>query len=144
MSRRELECEPKRGFEAEPKALSALSSALKLQELRLMVHLGCSPEERKLEQEVRVSTELRFKTAPFGIASDELGDTINYALIAETYFAVAKRREFNLIENLAGELLLALRDVVKDQAFVAISVHKVMPPIEGLIGGAVFRLGDFP
>jgi dihydroneopterin aldolase len=116
---------------------------LKIQSLSLNVRLGCSSEERAVRQEVRVSAELRFFDPPKGVQSDDLKDTISYAVICETLREFGEGREFQLIEKMAGEFYRLTKDLVEGRAAVSLTVHKVKPPVSGLLGGAEYRVGDF-
>jgi dihydroneopterin aldolase len=116
---------------------------MKIQSLSLNVKLGCSPEERALRQEVRVSAELRFFEQPGGVQSDDLKDTICYARICETLREYGEGREFQLIEKMAGDFYRLTKDLVEGQAAVSVTIHKVKPPVPGLLGGAEYRVGDF-
>jgi len=54
-----------------------------IRDLVLHVHLGCSSEERKNPQEVRLTIDFRFKEMPPGALSDRLEETICYAEVAQ-------------------------------------------------------------
>ena len=118
--------------------------SLRIRELRLDVRLGCSAEERRVPQEVRVSVELRFARPPAGGITDELGDTICYASLCEALRSYARGREFHLVEKMAADFLELLQAALQGRAEVAVSVHKVSPPIDGLLGGVEYRIGAFP
>lgn len=118
--------------------------SLELRELSLWVRLGCSSQERALLQEVRVGLQLRFPQPPQGAVTDQLRDTVCYAELSEAFRRFCQEREFALVEKLAGDLMTTAREKVGAQVALAVSVHKVAPPVEGLRGGVVYRVGDFP
>jgi len=117
--------------------------SLLVQDLILQVKLGCSEEERKTPQEVRVSAEIRFIQSPHGVTSDKLEDTVCYARISSAFRDWVLSREFNLVERLAHDLFGVLREIVGSHSKISLSAHKVSPPVEGLTGGVVCRVGDF-
>lgn len=116
---------------------------LRLDNLSLQVHLGCLPDERKETQEVRWSIELRFPAAPKGCMTDEIGDTVSYADIADALRELCASGEFKLIERLAVEGYEKLRSVVKPPIELYVELHKVRPPVDDLQGGSYYRCGDF-
>lgn len=123
---------------------------LSLQRLRLPVRLGCEREERHFTQPVEVSFELEWSTPPHAGATDKLSDTLCYAEISERFAAVAGAREYALIETLAHALSQELaRYCVErpqasgDLARWHLSVHKLQPPVDALLGGVQYALeGD--
>jgi dihydroneopterin aldolase len=117
---------------------------LLLNDLSFQVHLGCGIDERRQTQEVRVSVELRFETPPRGTHSDELAETVCYARLAESISTHCQGREFQLVERLATDLYDVARGVAGPTVRIGLSLHKVRPPVAGLLGGAVYRVADFP
>jgi dihydroneopterin aldolase len=117
--------------------------SLFLKDLSLPVRLGWPAEERAVPQEVRISLELRFPSPPPGTVSDDLEDTICYAELSESLRTLATSQEFKLLERLGAELFKAAKKEVRGRALLALEVKKVAPPLEGLLGGAIFRVGEF-
>jgi FolB domain-containing protein len=116
---------------------------LRIDELILSVRLGCLEDERAKPQEVRLSAEFRFHEAPKGIWTDEINDTICYGKLSEALRKHAENREFRLIERLAQECYVILKEFAKGQAAAAVRIHKVKPPVEKLLGGSTYVCGDF-
>ena len=116
-------------------------TSLIIQDLALQVRLGCLPDERVTPQEVRISVEFRFPEPPRANCSDELTDTICYAEVCEALKTIADEQEYKLIERLAQRLWEKLSSIT-DVPF-SLSVHKVSPPVLGLRGGSILRMGDF-
>lgn len=117
--------------------------ALRIEDFSVPVRLGCSPQERAQPQEVRFTIELRFDEAPAGVATDSLDGTVCYADLCQVLRDLAQGREFQLIEKLAADAYRVLREICGAGPRLAVQVHKVRPPIEGLLGGSRYRLGDF-
>lgn len=116
---------------------------MRIRDLRLKARLGCSAEERSVPQEVRVSIEFRFSEAPRGAESDALKDTICYARVSESLVEHLRGREYSLIEKMAADFHGILKSMIEERAEISLAVHKVRPPIEGLLGGVEYRIGDF-
>src|SRR5690606_20290554 len=106
--------------------------------------LGCTAEERSVPQEIRVSVQFLFHNPPRGTISDDLRDTICYAKISEVIGEFISSKEYCLIEKLAADLHDVLKSVVEGRAEISLSVLKVRPPVENLLGGVDYRIGDFP
>lgn len=119
--------------------------SLRLEDLSLHVHLGCTPEERAFRQEVRVTIEIRFHEKPSAVDNDQLADTVCYAEISESVQATCETHEYQLIERMAGEIYEIARKIIgpESRAALAVTVHKVRPPVPSLRGGSFYRVGDF-
>jgi FolB domain-containing protein len=116
--------------------------SLKIRDFTLPVRLGVSPEERANPQEVRVSVEIHFFAPPLATSTDQLNDTVSYARICEAIRKHVEAHEFKLIEKLANDLFEISRSVVGTAAEVSLVLHKIKPPVEGLLGGAEYRIGN--
>jgi FolB domain-containing protein len=119
-------------------------SNLKINELRLSLKLGCSSDERANRQEVRVSVEIRFPEFPTGAKSDQLADTICYKDLTDRIRRRLESHEYHLIEKVGAEVYELIRELTGHESQLAVLVHKVNPPIDGLLGGTSFSCGDFP
>jgi dihydroneopterin aldolase len=118
--------------------------SLRVEDLSVHVKLGCTPEERSIPQEVRITYEFRYETPLRGETTDDINDVVCYATASEALRAHCETDEFKLIERLGVECLNILYAVVAEQkALVALMIHKVRPPVHGLLGGATYRCGDF-
>jgi 7,8-dihydroneopterin aldolase/epimerase/oxygenase len=117
--------------------------ALRLNELVLSLHLGCTAEERLTPQEVRVSLVFRFNEPPQALHSDNLNDTICYARVSSMIQEHCQSREYNLIERVAQEVFTLVREHCGPRAALAVSIHKVRPPVPALAGGTIYQCGDF-
>lgn len=119
-------------------------NALRIEDLSLSVHLGCTAEERAVAQEIRATVELRFLEIPKGTTTDSLQDTVCYAQISEAIRKHCESREFQLVERIGYEVYGIVRELTGPNVEVGISIHKVRPPVENLRGGIFYRCGDFP
>lgn len=115
-----------------------------IRDLSLPVRLGCETAERAIPQEVRVNLEFRFSTQPKSMETDNIKDAICYATISQALKNYCENREFKLIEKLAYDLTAVTKDLIDHNIALSLTVHKVKPPVEGLHGGAHYRIADFP
>jgi dihydroneopterin aldolase len=116
--------------------------SLRVNDLRYVLALGCTAEERARPQEIGVSVELRFEGEPRGVRTDELRDTVCFAELGAAFARHFEGKEYRLIERIAGEVYEIAREVSRGAA-VAVKVHKLKPPVANLVGGAVYSCGDF-
>ncbi len=121
----------------------ALHSLL-VDNLQLLIRLGCLEEERQTPQEVRVSLELRFiDSPPAGFYTDHLSGTLCYAELCQTISQQVQQKTYHLIEKIAADIYSIAKVFAKGQALVALKVHKVHPPVPNLHGGTSYHCGDF-
>lgn len=117
---------------------------LKLKDLSLQVRLGCLADERANRQEVRVSVDFRFLSAPEGITTDDLNDTICYAQVSEALKTVLESGEYALIEKMAFDAYRVTKEITKNKnAEILVTIHKVRPPVDNMLGGTFYQCGDF-
>lgn len=89
--------------------------AIRLEGLEVACVIGVNPDERDREQPLLVRVELGLELARAGV-STELGDTLDYARIAEEIVGMLKFRRYGLLETAAEELsamLLAVHPQVE-------------------------------
>jgi dihydroneopterin aldolase len=68
--------------------------------VRIGVHIGVSPEERSLPQTVIADIECEKDLHPAGI-SDDVADTVDYALMHQAMLDVATQGPYALVETFA-------------------------------------------
>ncbi|MBL8390832.1 MAG: dihydroneopterin aldolase [Candidatus Accumulibacter sp.] len=71
-----------------------------INELRATTLIGIYPREQAMPQTVEISLQIGTSTASAG-ASDDIGDTIDYAQVVERLRNELAARHFNLLERLA-------------------------------------------
>ena len=113
-----------------------------MRDLRYVLALGCTAEERARPQEIGISVEIRFAAEPRGVRSDELSGTVCFGELASAFGRHFAGKEYRLIERVAGEAYEIARELSRG-AQVAVKVHKLKPPVANLVGGAVYACGDF-
>ncbi len=119
------------------------SAKLTVSDLRLWVHLGCSPEEKARLQEISVEVSFSFGILPAGVKTDALQDTFCYAeMVGYIQHALTKHQPFNLVEHLAGCLYATIyRRLLEEnfnQVLVQVTVNKLAPPVPCIHGGVSF------
>ena len=71
-----------------------------IEELRAATWIGIYPREKAMPQIVEISLQIGTSTASAG-ASDDIGDTIDYAQVVDRLRGELAVRHFNLLERLA-------------------------------------------
>ncbi len=71
-----------------------------IDELRLSTLIGIYPRERVVPQTVEMSLQIGTSTVSAG-TSDDIGDTIDYAVVVERLRSELASQHFNLLEKLA-------------------------------------------
>ena len=94
-----------------------------IEELRVETRVGVYPREKALPQSVEISLEIGVSTREAG-NSDELRDTVDYAVVIERLRQELARQHFHLLEKLAEHIAGWL---FKDFAchWVRVSVGKI-------------------
>lgn len=115
---------------------------LSVRDFSVRARLGCAPGERNEPQEVRISLDLTFPSHPLACASDRLADTVCYAEICARIRRRAETGEFHTVERLHAALRSEIEGALSPEARFRLRVHKPRPPIEGLLGGVIFRDDD--
>ena len=115
---------------------------LSIKDLRLWVHLGCSPEEKVNPQPVSITLKLYFTEAPLGLTTDELADSVCYFRIVELVQKLLSDRAFNLVEHLTFTVREAvykhLESIRQENVTLKVIVTKLSPPVPNLHGGVSF------
>lgn len=93
-----------------------------IEDLRLSAHIGIYPREKAMAQTIELSLQIGASTASAG-ASDDIGDTIDYAKVVERLRQELAERRFNLLEKLAEYIAALLRDDF-GAAWVRVSIAK--------------------
>jgi 7,8-dihydroneopterin aldolase/epimerase/oxygenase len=118
--------------------VAAVSDRITLRGMRFMGRHGVNPEEQVTPQPFEVDLILRTDLSR-PAASDELGDTIDYAAAFTLVAGIVEERSYRLIERLAGaivqEVLAAF--AVDD---VEVRVRKPKAPMAGTFDTVEARL----
>ena len=102
---------------------------IELETMKFYACHGVSPQETRVGNTLVVNLVL---TAPLekAVASDDLEDTINYAVVYE-----AAKREMaipsKLLEHAAGRILAALEDTFPQLLAIELKLSKLNPPFGG-------------
>jgi dihydroneopterin aldolase len=118
--------------------------SLSIEGYRLPVLLGIEESERSKLQDVLIDLEFRFRSPPKAITTDQLKDTICYSDICLAMRNFSKGKEFKLIENLTQDLYKLISKSLRGKIPFSIQVTKMKAPVENLLGGAKYRIADFP
>ena len=73
-----------------------------IEELRAATWIGIYPREKAMPQTVEISLQIGVSTASAG-ASDDIRNTVDYAVVVERLRADLAASHFNLLENFAAQ-----------------------------------------
>ena len=85
------------------------SDIIFIDDLRVSTLIGIYPRERSVPQTVEISLQIGTSTVGAG-ASDEISDTIDYAVVVDKLRSELERQHFNLLEKLAEYVASLLLD----------------------------------
>lgn len=116
-------------------------TTLTIRGLELNVFLGWRSPERKQEQPVLLDMTIRFPTVPKACESDDLKDTICYAVLIERIRLALSQKKYKLVEHLSADIYAVAKANLPEQSQLLVRLTK-FPKIEGLMGGVCFDYGD--
>ena len=116
-----------------------MKDAIILTGIEILARHGCSEAERKHEQLFIVDAKLYLDLSWAG-RSDDLGDTIDYAVVISEIRTSVTSTSRNLIETVAQEIaeMLLRRYLLLDA--VKITIHKPVPPVKEKFAGAAVEI----
>jgi FolB domain-containing protein len=117
-----------------------LQGTLKLLDLTLKVHLGCSEEEQAHPQEIRISLEIGPEPLPQACFSDRLEDTRCYGALADRLRMFCFTTRFRTVEKLAMSCFEVVKSGFPESTQLKLKLHKIRPPVDSLQGGVVFEI----
>jgi 7,8-dihydroneopterin aldolase/epimerase/oxygenase len=115
-----------------------MTDRIELVGLRARGHHGVLEHERRDGQEFVVDVGLEVDTAP-AAASDDLAETVDYGMLAQSIAAVVSGEPVDLIETLAQRIAdVCLRD--GRVLAVDVAVHKPSAPVTVPVEDVVVRI----
>ena len=101
-----------------------------LEELRIATWIGIDPREKAMPQTIELSLQIGVSTASAG-ATDDIRDTVDYAVVVERLKAELAARHFNLLEKLAEYVAtLLLEDFAAQWVRVSVAKLGMMPGVK--------------
>ena len=94
-----------------------------IDDLRLSTLIGIYPREKAVPQTLEISLQIGTSTTEAG-ASDDIGDTIDYAVVVDRLRRELSERHFNLLETLAEYMAQLLREEF-GATWVRVSIAKL-------------------
>ena len=94
-----------------------------IEELRVKTWIGIYPREKAMPQTVEISLRIGVSTASAG-ASDDIRDTVDYAVVVDRLRKELGERHFNLLEKLAEFVATLLLEDFAAQ-WVQVSIAKL-------------------
>lgn len=86
-----------------------MSDVICIQDLEVFYHVGVPDEERAAAQRLLLTVEMEADFAE-AAASDDLSKTIDYFAVSQRLLKFGEGREWRLIEKLAVEIAVCVRD----------------------------------
>lgn len=100
-----------------------------IEDMRLTTWIGIYPREKAMPQTVEMSLQIGASTAPAG-SSDDIRDTIDYAVVVQQLRESLADQHFNLLEKLAEHVAgVILRDFRAQWVKVSIAKLGMMPGV---------------
>lgn len=101
-----------------------------IEELRVETWIGIYPREKAMPQTVEMSLQIGVSTASAG-ASDDIRDTVDYAVVVQRLRADLANGHFNLLEKLAEHVAtLLLEDFAAHWVRVSVAKLGMMPGVK--------------
>ena len=94
-----------------------------IEDLRLQTLIGIYPREKVMPQTIEISLQIGTSTAKAG-ASDDIGDTINYASVVDRLRSELASQRFGLLEKLAEYIATLLLEEF-GAVWVRVSIAKL-------------------
>ena len=104
-------------------AVDCLMDIIFIEDLRAETWIGIYPREKAMPQTVEISLQIGVSTASAG-ASDDIRDTVDYAVVVERLRADLAASHFNLLEKLTEHIATWLLENFAAQ-WVRVSVAKL-------------------
>ena len=111
---------------------------MQIRDFSAQVFLGWEETERQKPQEVRFFVDLVFPVSLRAQQSDELSDTICYDEVCGWISRSVAHQSFRTVEHLFQAVREDLRKEISKEVRLQLKVHKVLPPVPGLLGGVIF------
>jgi dihydroneopterin aldolase len=119
-----------------------MKTMIELKSMRFHAFHGVSPQEKKVGNDFTVDLAYTSACIENAVRSDDIDDTVSYA---DVYQTVSEEMSIpsDLLENLAGRMLSALKSRFPQLACIKIKVSKLHPPLGGEAHSASITLEEF-
>lgn len=104
---------------------------IKLKNLRFYGYHGVLKEEKMLGQKFIIDLELFADLSKAGY-SDDVKDTISYALVYDVVKEMVENKKFNLIEKLGNEIINRIFSEFEKVEKIKVEVKKPEAPVNGI------------
>lgn len=115
-----------------------MSDQIVISDLRVMALVGALAHEREATQPLRIDLTIEADLHDAG-QSDELGDTVNYGMVAERVIALVAESKDILLERLATRLADEVLGFSRVET-VEVSVTKLRPPVPADVASTAVRI----
>ncbi|RZI48177.1 dihydroneopterin aldolase [Lactococcus kimchii] len=111
---------------------------IKLNNMKFKAHIGVLPEEKVVGQNIEVDLIVETNFDFSGL--DQLEETLSYVDFYEATAQIIATSRADLIENLAFEIIRAVKASSERIAAVEIHLRKLAVPIEGIFDSAEIEM----
>ena len=115
-----------------------MKSRIRLEDIKIYAHHGVFEEETQTGTYYLVNLELEVDLEKAS-RSDELEDTVNYALVSAIVHEEMKTPS-KLLEHVAGRILRRLHQEFEQISALRIAITKISPPMKGEMKGVTIEL----
>lgn len=116
-----------------------MKATIEIDGLRIWARHGVMPQERAVGNEFEVSVAFDYPPALKAVETDNVDDTLNYAVVIEIIRDVMAEPSA-LLEHVAGRIKDAVLERFPEIASGRITVSKPAPPVSAQIAAARFTL----
>lgn len=105
-----------------------MTDRIEIRGLRVICNVGVPEEERHSAQPLAIDLDLEVDLTA-AAASDDVADTVDYGVVAQSVAAAVQARAHALLERVAAVAADAALQVDARVEAVTVSVHKLRPPV---------------
>ena len=116
-----------------------MDGRIELRGIRAVGLHGAGDEERSAHQPFEVDVDIFANLGAAG-SSDELGDTVDYGVVAEVVAGVVEGESHRLLERIAVRIAEEVAAVDPRVTSVTVTVRKLRPPVPVDMGTAGVRI----
>lgn len=111
-----------------------MTTKIYIEDLKIYAFHGVLPEENLIGTYYLINVEVQTDFSK-ALASDNLGDTVSYALIHDI-IQVEMKEKSKLMEHVCGRIINSIQQNIPEITYIKIKMTKLNPPMRGEMKGA--------